>query len=154
MTGSRRTGSRPAGGEAEKGRGAPGVDGKPRSPRPSSSDTRAQRRLVITVCPHELGAVTLPVERGGRARRLDAAAVLRHLRALVAEKGLDGLVGFREACAGGCGRAGPNVDVAIYRLPGPGERLDHIAVAWKTYVYSLASLDCLATVIEENLRAS
>jgi len=60
-------------------------------------------------------------------------------------------VRFREGCAGGCSADGPNVSVEIFPVPAPGERPDNVAVGWKTYVYSLASLDCLATVIEENL---
>ena len=32
-----------------------------------------------------------------------------------------------------------------------GEREDHVAVGWKTYVYSLGSLDCLAAVLDDNL---
>ena len=58
---------------------------------------------------------------------------------------------FREGCAGGCSADGPNVSVEIFPVPAPGERPDNVAVGWKTYVYSLASLDCLATIIEENL---
>jgi len=114
--------------------------------------TRA-RRLVVTVCPRESGVVRLPVERGGHAMRLDADAVLKTLRALVDSRGLAERVRFCEACAGGCSADGPNVSVEIFPAPLPGERPDHVAIGWKTYVYSLASLDCLATVIEENLRA-
>jgi hypothetical protein len=95
----------------------------------------------------------LPVKRGERARRLDARAVALALRDLVAARRLDGRVGLREGCAGGCSRPGPNVDVTIHLLPRPGEKLNHVAVGWKTYVYSLASLDCLAAIIDENLRA-
>jgi hypothetical protein len=109
------------------------------------------RRLVITVCPHEPGVVTLPVARGGRAVRLNAAAIVRHLTELVAGRGLDERVRLREGCAGGCSGPGPNVSVEIFPMTRPGERPDHVAIGWKTYVYSLASLDCLATVIEENL---
>jgi hypothetical protein len=112
--------------------------------------TRA-RRLVVTVCPREPGVVTLPVERAGRAVRLDAAAIIGCLRALVDARGLADRVRFREGCAGGCSAAGPNVSVEIFPLPPPGERQDNVAVGWKTYVYSLASLDCLATIIDENL---
>jgi hypothetical protein len=97
--------------------------------------------------------VVLPVERGGQPRRLDARAVALALRELVVERRLEERVTFREGCAGGCGRAGPNVDVTIHLAPAPGEKSDHVAIGWKTYVYSLASLDCLATVLEENLRA-
>jgi len=111
-------------------------------------------RLVITVCPREAGAVRLAVERGGRRRRLDARAVARALRELAAERRLEERVSVREGCAGGCGRAGPNVDVTIYRAPPRGDRPDHVALDWKTYVYSLAALDCLASVIEDNLRAA
>jgi hypothetical protein len=112
------------------------------------------RRLVITVCPREPGLVTLPIAPGGRAVRLSAAAILRHLRALVAERGLGERVRLREGCAGGCSGAGPNVSVEIFPLTRPGEREDHVAVDWKTYVYSLASLECLAAVIEDNLGRS
>lgn len=110
------------------------------------------RRIVITVCPRERGIVVLPVTRGGRAVRLNAEAIVRRLSELVAERGLSDRVRLREACAGGCSGSGPNVSVEIFPLTQPGEREDHVAVDWKTYVYSLGSLDCLATVIEENLR--
>ena len=46
---------------------------------------------------------------------------------------------------------GPNVDVRIYPISSPGAKPDTVAIDWKTYVYSLASLDCLASVIEDNL---
>ena len=98
--------------------------------------------------------VVLPVDRGGRARRLDAAAVAQSLRGLVTARRLDARVDLREGCAGGCARAGPNVDVRIHPLPRPGEKLDHVAIGGKTYVYSLASLDCVATIIDENLRGT
>lgn len=109
------------------------------------------RRLVITVCPRERGVVVIPVRRGGRAARLDAKAVLRHLSELVAERGLGERVRLREGCAGGCSGTGPNVSVEMFPLTRPGEREDHVAVDWKTYVYSLGTLDCLAAVIEDNL---
>ena len=109
------------------------------------------RRLVITVCPREPGVVTIPVARGGRAVRLNSEAILRHLRELVVERGLVERVRLREGCAGGCSGPGPNVSVEILPLGRPGEREDHVAVDWKTYVYSLGSLDCLAAVIEENV---
>ena len=109
------------------------------------------RRLVVTVCPRERGAVVLPLERGGRAARLDAAGVLAALRALVARRGLDDRVHVRDGCAGGCWGAGPNVDVRVYAVATPGERADHVALAWKTYVYSLPTLASLADVIDENL---
>jgi hypothetical protein len=109
------------------------------------------RRLVITVCPREPGVVALPIGRGGQAVRLSAAAILRHLRELVAKRGLAERVRLREGCAGGCAGPGPNVSVEILPLTRSGEREDHVAVGWKTYVYSLASLDCLATVVDENL---
>lgn len=110
------------------------------------------RRLVITVCPREPGSVALPLERGGRALRLDARAIGRRLQALAAAHGNAGRVTVREACAGGCGRPGPNVGVTIYPAARPGERGDGVAIGWKTYVYSLGSLDCLARIIDENLR--
>ena len=109
------------------------------------------RRLVVTVCPRESGVVVLPVERGGRARRLDAAGVLAALERVVAKRRLSARVELREGCAGGCGGEGPNVDVTVYPATPPGERPDHVAVGWKTYVYALPTLDCLATVIDENL---
>jgi len=109
------------------------------------------KRLVITVCPRECGEVLLPVERRRRARRLDARAILAELTALVARRELGERVELREACAGGCGGAGPNVDVTIHPATPPGQRPDHVAIGWKTYVYSLPALDCLATVIDENL---
>jgi hypothetical protein len=43
--------------------------------------------------------------------------------------------------------------VTIYPMARPGERADEIAVGWKTYVYTLATLTCLTQVIEENLDA-
>jgi hypothetical protein len=109
------------------------------------------RRLVITVCPRERGAVVIPVRRGGHAVRLDATAILRHLSELVAERGLAERVRLREGCAGGCSGRGPNVSVEMFPVTRPGEREDHVAIDWKTYVYSLGTLDCLAAVIEDNL---
>jgi hypothetical protein len=112
------------------------------------------RRLLITVCTRERGVVALPLERGGRARRLDAVGILAALRALVVRRGLTDRVEIREGCAGGCGRPGPNVDVRVYAAPAPGERADHVALAWKTYVYSLPTLASLADVIDQNLPAA
>jgi hypothetical protein len=109
------------------------------------------RRLVITVCYREPGVVVLPVEHGDRACRLDARAIVKQLLALAERQGLADRVRVREGCAGGCSGTGPNVSVAIHPLPAPGERSDQIAVGWKTYVYSLPALDCLARVIDENL---
>jgi hypothetical protein len=113
-----------------------------------------RRRLVITVCPRESGAVTLPARRGDPAQHIDAEAILEGLRALVRERQLEGYVSLREACAGGCGRDGPNVSVTIHAVPPPGKKPDHVAIGWKTYVYSLADLDCLATIVDENIEAS
>jgi hypothetical protein len=42
----------------------------------------------------------------------------------------------------------------MFPLTRPGEREDHVAVGWKTYVYSLGTLDCLAAVIDDNLGRS
>jgi hypothetical protein len=112
---------------------------------------RVARRLVITVCYREPGLVVLPVERGERAHRLDARAVAHQLVALAERRGVSDRVRVREGCAGGCNGPGPNVSVAIYPLPAPGERSDEIAVAWKTYVYTLPTLECLSRVIDENL---
>ena len=41
--------------------------------------------------------------------------------------------------------------VTFHLLPRPGERPDHVALGWKTYVYSLASLKSLATIVDDNL---
>ncbi len=76
------------------------------------------------------------------------------LSELVAERGLGERVRLRDGCAGGCSGPGPNVSVEIFPLAQPGEREDHVAVDWKTYVYSLGSLDCLAAVIEDNIGRS
>ena len=110
------------------------------------------RRLVITVCLREAGAVSLPLERGRAVVRLDARAITRELKALIARRGLEGSVLVRDGCAGGCIGAGPNVDVRIYALRG-GKQSDQVAVGWKTYVYSLAMLPSLAAVIDDNLPA-
>ena len=108
------------------------------------------RRLVVTVCPREPGTLRLPVEPGDRVRRLDAAATLRELRALVARRGLDEHVRVRDGCAGGCAFRGPNVTVTKYSPLRPGERPDNVAVGWKSYVGALRSLDCLARVIDDD----
>ncbi|HEV8586211.1 MAG TPA: hypothetical protein VGT02_14695 [Methylomirabilota bacterium] len=112
------------------------------------------RRLTITVCPRERGVVVLPLERGGTPMRLDAPRILAALSALVGTRGLTDRVTVRDGCAGGCWGAGPNVDVRVYAAPAPGERADHVALAWKTYVYSLPTLASLADVIDENLRGA
>jgi hypothetical protein len=109
------------------------------------------RRLVVTVCPREPGVVTLPIARGRRAEKLNATAIAHQLRQIVAERGLAERVRVREGCAGGCSGPGPNVSVEIFPMTRPGEREDHVAVGWKTYVYSLRSLDCLAAVLDDNL---
>ena len=109
------------------------------------------RRLVISVCQREPGTIVLPVERGGRARRLDAVAISRHLAALIARRGLTDTVRVSDACAGGCGLRGPNVTVTMYAPVRPGEKPDHVSIGWKTYVASLGALDCLARVIDDNL---
>ena len=108
------------------------------------------RRLVVTVCPREPGTVRLPIECGDRGRRLDAAATLRELRALVARRGLDEHVRVRDGCAGGCAFRGPNVTVTKLSPLRPGERPDNVAVGWKSYVGTLRSLDCLARVIADD----
>jgi hypothetical protein len=111
----------------------------------------AARRLVITVCPRERGRVVLPAERGGRRRRLDAAAVVRALGEIAARRGLGDRVVVCEGCAGGCSRPGPNVDVAVHAVPRPGERADNVSLGRRSYVDSLTALECLAAVIDENL---
>lgn len=110
-----------------------------------------KRRLVITVCPVEPGNVRLPVRPGGRAARMDARTIARHLRALVVERKLGDVVRVQEGCAGGCTGTGPNVGVTMYPPARPGEPLDQVAIGWKTYVYSLDTLDCLARIIDDNL---
>lgn len=112
------------------------------------------RRLVITVCSRERGVVVLPLEPGGRAVRLDAVAIARALPALARRRGVGHLVEVRDACAGSCAGPGPNVDVRIYAVPPPGERPDHVAIGWKTYVYSLATVPSLSAVIDEHLPAT
>ena len=96
----------------------------------------------------------LPVEPGGRRRRLDASALTRCLQELVSARRLRERVELRLGCAGGCSRAGPNVDVRIHPLSRPDGAPDQVAMDWKTYVYSLPSLRCLAAVIDDNLCAS
>lgn len=107
--------------------------------------------IVITVCPREPGVVALPIEGGERARRLDAAAVATGLEALVAARGLGDRVTVRRACAGGCSLPGPNVSVTFYPEPRPGEKPDHVAVRWRSYVGALDTLACLAAVVDDNV---
>ena len=109
------------------------------------------RRLVITICSRETGAVSLAVRAGETAQRLDAAGITRALRDLAAERGLAGRVRVVDGCAGGCGRPGPNVGVTFHAMPRPGEKPDHVALGWRTYVYSLASLDCVAAILDQCL---
>ena len=111
------------------------------------------RRLVVTVCLREPGTVRLPLTRGDRVRRLDAPAILRALTTLVQVPGLVAQVRVREGCAGGCSGRGPNVNVDILAAAPDDKPHDSVAVGWKTYVYSLATLECLADVIDENLHA-
>jgi hypothetical protein len=82
---------------------------------------------------------------------MDARAIRRHLEELIRARGLDDCIQVREACAGGCSGSGPNVSVTIYPAQRPGEPPDGIAIGWRTYVYSLASLDSLAAIIDDNL---
>lgn len=112
-----------------------------------------KRLLEITVCLLELGSVALPVEPGGRPQRMDARAIRKHLERLIQRRGLAGTVVLREDCTGGCHRAGPNVNVDVFLKAPPGEEQDHVAVESKSCVYSLPSVDCLAQIIDENLRA-
>ena len=112
-----------------------------------------KRLLEITVCPLERGSVVLPVERGRRPERMDARALTRRLKTLIARRGLAGSVWLREDCAGGCHRAGPNVNVDVFLKAPPGEDQDHVAVESRSYVYSLPTLGWLAQIIDENLRS-
>ena len=43
--------------------------------------------------------------------------------------------------------------MTFHALPRPGERPDHVALGWRTYVYSLAELECLAAIVDDNLSA-
>jgi hypothetical protein len=110
-----------------------------------------RRRLVVTVCPREPGTVVLPVERGDRPVRMNAAALVRRLADLVTRRGLQGRVRIRQGCAGGCTTRGPNVDVGIYALPTPGTPGDNVSIGGRTYVYALPALDCLAQVVDDSL---
>jgi hypothetical protein len=96
--------------------------------------------------------VRLPLTRGGRRERLDARAIAAGLQALAAARGLGDRVVVREGCAGGCAGPGPNVSVEIHSVAPPGRPSDQVAIDWKTYVYSISALDCLATIIDEHLR--
>ncbi len=111
-----------------------------------------KRLLEITVCPLERGSVMLRAVRGGRARRMDARAIRKHLERLIQRRKLAGTVWLREDCAGGCHRAGPNVNVDIFLKAPPGLEQDHVTVQSKSYVYSLLSVACLVQIIDENLR--
>src|ERR671935_1011065 len=109
------------------------------------------RRLLITVCPRECGIASLRVERGRRAERLDAAGIVARLESLIARRDLESRVEVQEACAGGCWGDGPNVSVTMYPMPRPGERPDHVATGWRSYVDALDTLPSLAAIIDENL---
>jgi len=110
-------------------------------------------RLIITVCPREPGVALLALARGDRRRRLDAAGVAGALERLVEERGLGNRVVIRRACAGGCSLPGPNVSVALLPELRPDEPADNVAVGWRSYVGVLDTLDCLAAVVDDNLRA-
>jgi hypothetical protein len=109
------------------------------------------RRVVVTVCLRERGVVALPIERGGRVERLDAGRVVRRLQEVVAKRGLADRVRVETGCAGGCTCPGPNVSLAFYAEPRAGEPADHVAIGWRTYAASLAALDCLARVVDDNV---
>ena len=109
------------------------------------------RRIVITVCPREAGIVVMPVERGGRRRRLTAARIFDEFTRLVTARKLEACVRVRDACAGGCGFRGPNVSVTIHPPIRPGEPVDHVAIGWKSYVGVLNRLDSLESVLDDNL---
>ena len=82
---------------------------------------------------------------------MNASALARELRALVSARDLGRWVDIREGCAGGCWSPGPNITVALYPVTRDGERADHVAIGWKTYVYSLAGLDRVSRIIDDNL---
>src|SRR5262249_19207691 len=137
---------------ARVGRGAGRRRGASRGVARREKSMSAARRLIITVCPRERGVVVLPIERGARATRLDAAGILAALQGLVVARGLAERVQVRDGCAGGCWSAGPNVDVRVYAASAAAERTDHVAIGWQTYGYSPPTLASLADVIDENLR--
>jgi hypothetical protein len=110
-----------------------------------------ERLVEITVCPRESGTVRLPVGKGSRRVTMNARALARHLERLIEARDLDGRVWVREGCAGGCWLSGPNVTVECFAKALPGELQDHIAIERKTYTYSLASLDSLSRLIDENV---
>ena len=103
------------------------------------------------MCAKEAGTIVLPIERGGPRRRLDARGILRELEALVVRRDLEAIVRVREGCAGGCHGPGPNVSVTIHAIPAPGEKPDNVAVAWRTYVGSLADAPSLCAIVDDNL---
>ena len=109
------------------------------------------RRLVITICPREPGRIALAIERGGPIVRMGAAEMTGYLERLIGQRDLTDRVTLRQGCAGGCSGTGPNVSVTLHAMPRPGERPDHVAIGWRTYVASLATLPCLASVIDDNL---
>jgi hypothetical protein len=111
---------------------------------------RPPKRVVVTVCPREPGSVLIPVEPGGRRVRLDARSIVSALEALIARRGIADRVRVETGCAGGCFGRGPNVSVAFYAARRAGEPVDNVALRWRTYVGSLATLDCLARVLDEN----
>ena len=119
-----------------------------------SAARAGRRRLVINVCPRERGVAVLAVRRGERRRRLDADAIAGALESLARDRGLADTVRVRAACAGGCSLNGPNISLAVYPPLRPGERPDHVAIAWRSYVASLDRLDCLARVLDDNLEGS
>jgi hypothetical protein len=110
-----------------------------------------RRKLVITICPRERGTVTLAAGRGLRRRRMNASTLARELRALVSARDLGRWVDIREGCAGGCWSSGPNVTVTLYPPARDSERADQVAIGWKTYVYSLAGLDRVSRIVDDNL---
>jgi len=116
-------------------------------------DATPPRRLVISVCPRERGTVRLPVERGETPRRLDAEAVCAALESSIATRGLQARVSLRRGCAGGCLLPGPNVSVVMYPVTPEGEKPDHVAVGWKSYVGSLDTLAALADVLDDGISA-
>lgn len=117
----------------------------------SSAAPPLELLLEITVCPRENGTVSLPVEKGSQRTTMNARALARHLKQLIAARGLTGEVWVREECAGGCWLSGPNVNVDCFAKAPPGEVQDHVAIGGRTYVYSLGSLDYLGQLIDENL---
>jgi hypothetical protein len=88
-----------------------------------------------------------------RAEWTEARRIITRLEALIERRGGADLMRLREACAGGCAGSSLNVSVTLHALPPPGKHPGHVAIGWRTYVSSLATLPCLAAVIDDHAAA-